>query len=110
MSTYISPVLKPVNRHITIVPHPRSSKTESESSVLLPEDFVVEEDRYITATVLDIASDCSSALRELRGSANKNITIVVARGMIEEIVIKDKSYYTILENYVLGILRGINES
>ena len=110
MSKYISPVLKPVNRHITIVPHPRSSKVDSESSVLLPEDFVVEEDRYITATVVDIAPDCSSALRELRGSANKNRTIVVERGMIEEIVIRGKSYYTILENYVLGILRGINES
>ena len=110
MSKYISPVLKPVNRHITIVPHPRSASSDSESSVLLPDDFVVEEDRYITATVLDIASDCSPALRELRGISNKNRTIVVERAMVEEVVVRGKSYFTVLENYVLGILRGINEN
>tara|TARA_B100000963_G_scaffold21237_1_gene16015 strand:+ start:101 stop:433 length:333 start_codon:yes stop_codon:yes gene_type:complete len=110
MSKYISPVLKPVNRHITIVPHPRSANADSESTVLLPDDFAVEEDRYITATVLDIAADCSPALRELRGASSKNKTIVVERAMVEEVIIKDKSYFTVLENYVLGILRGINES
>ena len=107
MSRHIAPVLKPVNRHLTIIPHP--SRAEAESAVLVPEDYKPEEDRYITATVLDIAPDCSSSLRELRGSGNKNRTIVVERAMVEEIVIKDKSYYTILENYVVGILRGINE-
>ena len=107
MSKHIAPVLKPVNRHITIVPHP--SKSESDTGVLLPDDYKPEEDRYITATVLDIASDCSPALRELRGSGNKNRTIVVERAMVEEIIVKNKSYYTVLENYVVGILRGINE-
>jgi len=109
MSKYISPVLKPVNRHITIVPHPRASKQDSGSTVLLPEDFAVEDERYITATVLDIAADCSSTLRELRGSGNKNRTVVVERSMVEEIVVNNKSYFTVLENYVLGIMRGINE-
>ena len=82
MSKYISPVLKPINRHITIVPHPRSSKQDSDSTVLLPEDFAAEDERYITATVLDIAADCSPALRELRGSGNKNRTVVVERSMV----------------------------
>tara|TARA_Y100001970_G_scaffold236371_1_gene296091 strand:+ start:438 stop:770 length:333 start_codon:yes stop_codon:yes gene_type:complete len=110
MSKYISPVLKPINRHITIVPHPRSSKQDSDSTVLLPEDFAAEDERYITATVLDIAADCSPALRELRGSGNKNRTVVVERSMVEEIVVNNKSYFTVLENYVLGIMRGINEN
>ena len=107
MSKYLSPVLKPVNRHLTIIPH--RQKDETNSGVLLPEGFEPEEDRYITATVIDIASDCSPGVRELRGSTSSNRVIVVDSSMIEEIVIKDKSYFTILENYVVGILRGLNE-
>ena len=30
--------------------------------------------------------------------------------MVDEIVVKDKSYYTVLENYVVGIMRGLNEN
>ena len=74
------------------------------------DDFKQEESRYITATVVDVASDCSTAFNQLRGSANKNKTIIVERSMIEEIIVKEKSYYTILENYVVGVMRGINES
>ena len=110
MSKHFSTVLKPVNRHLTIIPHPRTNQQDTQSTVLLPEDFAVEDDRYITATVLDIAADCSAALRELRGSGNKNRTVVVERSMVEEIVVNNKSYFTVLENYVLGIMRGINEN
>ena len=47
--------LHPVNRHIVIVPHVKQNETES--GVLLPEDFVRDEneDRYITATVVSVA-------------------------------------------------------
>jgi len=107
MSKYFAPVLKPVNRHLTIIPHP--DKQETSSGVILPDDFKQEESRYITATVVDIASDCSTAFRELRGSGNKNRTVIVERSMIEEIVVKEKSYYTVLENYVVGVMRGLNE-
>ena len=104
----IPPVLKPVNRHLTIVPHVK--KNETSSGVILPDDFEIEEDRYITATVMDVSSDCSSTIRTLRGSGSGNRVVVVDRSMIEEIVVRDKSYYTILENYVVGILRGIDEN
>jgi hypothetical protein len=104
----ISPVLKPVNRHLTIVPH--IQKNETSTGVLLPEGFEPEEDKYITATVIDIASDCSPALRELRGSSSLHKVIVIDRSMMEEIKIRDKSYFTILENYVIGMLRGLNEN
>jgi len=102
----LPPVLKPVNRHLTIVPHVK--KNETSSGVILPEDFEAEVDRYITATVLAIATDCSSPLQSMRGDSHER-TVVVDRAMIEEIVIKDKSYYTVLENYVVGILRGFSE-
>jgi co-chaperonin GroES (HSP10) len=104
----IPPVLKPVNRHLTIVPHVQ--KNETSTGVLLPDGFEPEEDKYITATVIDIASDCSPALRELRGSNSRNKVIVIDRSMMEEIKVRDKSYFTILENYVIGMLRGLNEN
>ncbi len=107
MSKYLSPVLKPVNRHLTIVPHPQ--KSSKDTGVLLPDDFQVEEDRYMIATVLDIAADCSPTMRDLRGHGSRNKTIVVQRSMVEEVVVKGKSYYTVLENYVVGIMRGFDE-
>ena len=107
----IPPVLKPVNRHLTIVPHSgaKSPDNTTPGGVILPEGFEVEDARYVTATVIDIASDCSPGLRQLRGSSPTARTIVVDSSMIEEIVVGDKSYYTVLENYVVGIMRGFNE-
>ena len=68
--------LSPINRHITIVPHFDNEKTES--GVLLPDDFKPQEDRYILATVVKIASDCSSAFQKLKTSSfSKNAMIVV---------------------------------
>ncbi len=104
----IPPVLKPVNRHMTIIPHVK--KNETKAGVLLPDDFKPEEDRYITATVLAVAPDCASSFQKLRGHPPENNVIVVERSMVEEIVLNDKSYFTVLENYVVGILRGVNEN
>ncbi len=104
----IPPVLKPVNRHLTIVPH--TKKNETQTGVLLPDDFKQEEDRYITATVLDVSTDCSAAFQKMRGHSTDSKVIVVERSMVEEITVADKSYFTVLENYVVGILRGANEN
>ncbi len=102
--------LKPVNRHIVIVPH--RTQNETESGVLLPEDFVRDEneDRYITATVVSVARDCSQAFQKLNSRVGEQKQIVVDRSMIEDIALGDKTYHIILENYVIGILRGINET
>ena len=104
----IPPVLKPVNRHLTIVPHIK--KNETQAGVLLPDDFKHEEDRYITATVLDVASDCAAAFQKMRGHSADSKVVVVERSMIEEVAVGEKSYFTVLENYIVGILRGANEN
>ena len=104
----IAPTLKPINRHLTIVPHVQ--RNETSTGVLLPDGYEPEEDKYITATVVDISEDCSSSLAELRGSGNRDRVVIVDRSMVEEIVVANKSYYTILENYVVGILRGFSEN
>ena len=56
--------LKPVNRHISIVPHFKEEKTDS--GVILPDDFKQEESRFIKATVIDIASDCKRDFHDLK--------------------------------------------
>jgi len=104
----IPPVLKPVNRHLTIIPHVK--KNETQAGVLLPDDFEMEKDRFITATVLDVATDCSTAFQKMRGHSTDSRVVVVERSMVEEIAVADKSYFTVLENYVVGILRGANEN
>ena len=69
---------------------------------MLPDDFSQPEDRHIKATVLEVSRDCQESLRGLhRGSKE----IIIDSSMIEEVVVKDKSYYMILENYVVALVK-----
>ena len=99
--------LKPVNRHLLIVPH-FNSENKTESGVFLPEDFNAEASRFIKATVVDIAEDCSREIKSIRGSTyNENNNIVVDSSMIEEVEVDGKKNYIILENYVIAIMRDL---
>jgi len=101
----IAPTLKPVNRHILIVPH--FKKEKDTKGVLLPDDYKPKEDKYISATILDVARDCSNTfLRHSKDTRKfeENSTVIVDRSMIEKVNYKDKDYYIILENYVCGMI------
>lgn len=98
--------LKPVNRHLLIIPHVK--KNETSSGVLLPEDFKHEEDSYVEATVIDIAEDCDKQFRHLKYGNIDNNKIVIDRTMIQEVKVKDSTHYMILENYVVGVYRRPN--
>ena len=101
----LSPVLIPSNRHITIVPH--FKKKEDESGFIMPADYKRDEPKYIRATVLDTAPDCKKQFLKLqKGLFPETRDILVDSSMIEEIVVNDKKYHLILENYVVGILKG----
>jgi co-chaperonin GroES (HSP10) len=100
--------LKPVNRHLAIVPHFKQEKADS--GVLLPDDFKQEESRFIKATVIDVAPDCKEDFRSLHYSSVGAKEIVVDKSMIEEVEIGGKTHYMVLENYVVGIYRRPNES
>jgi co-chaperonin GroES (HSP10) len=97
-------IFKPINRYVSIVPH--FEKDETDSGVLLPDDFKKEEARYIKATVVNVASDCKEDLRKLKYGRNPQSEIVIDKTMIEEIDVDNRKHYVILENYVLGIYRG----
>ena len=101
-------VLKPVNRHLLIVPH--TEKNETNTGVLLPEDYKPEQSTYIEATVVEIADDCDKQFRHLKYDNFDNNTIVVDRSMIQEVNLKDRTHFMILENYVVGVYRRPDES
>ena len=89
----------PVNRHIRV----RVEKEpEDEQLVILPEGYKKEEEPYGLVTVISAAYDTRFVVA--RGDR-----ILVDKKMIEEIKTKEfGTIYTILDNYVLGIIpKGI---
>ncbi len=100
-------MLKPANRHLLIVPHVK--KNETSTGVILPEDYSPEQDAYIVATVIDIAPDCDKQFRHLRYGNLDNNKIIVDRSMVQEVTLKDKTHYLVLENYVIGVFRRPDE-
>ena len=100
--------LKPVNRHLLIVPHVQTNETNT--GVLLPDDYRPAESQYIEASVIDIADDCDKQFRHLRYNNIDNNKIVVDRSMIQEVTLKTKTHYMILENYVVGVYRRPDEN
>ena len=100
--------LKPVNRHLLIVPH--FKKNETAAGVVLPEDYETVQSSYIEATVIDVSDDCSKQFNSLRFNAIQlEKKIIVDRSMIQEVKVKDKIHYLVLENYIVGIYRRADE-
>ena len=102
--------LRPLNRYLTIIPHVKENETNS--GVLLPDDFKPDEERFIEATILDIAPDCSEHIRKIKYGSFEGETkrIIVDRSMIENISLKEKTHHVILENYVVGIFKATYEN
>lgn len=69
---------------------------DTNSVVLLPEDYKPEEQRYSEVTVLRAADD-------VRFDLCQNNKIIVDRSMVEQITIGSTNYDVILDNYVIGI-------
>lgn len=99
--------LAPVNRYLLVVPH--VSENQTNNGVLLPDDYEPEKDRFIEATVLDVAPDCSDTIKKIKYNLIPDKKVVIDRTMMEKISLKDKTYHMILENYVMGVFRSPNE-
>ena len=93
--------LKPINRHLLIIP--QIDKERTQAGVLLPEDYKPNDDQYIEAIVVDIASDCNKQIKEMKYSNSEIKKVIVDKSMIQDITIRDRVYHMILENYVIGI-------
>lgn len=87
-------MFNPVNRYI-LIELPKKP-TETNTMVLLPEDYKPEEQRYSEVKVLKAADD-------VRFELCQNNKIIIDRSMVEQISIGSTNYDVILDNYVIGI-------
>jgi co-chaperonin GroES (HSP10) len=88
-------MLRPVNRHILVEYSPPQEKTET--GILLPDDYKAPEQNHIIVEVLGVAEDVSFR-------CEKGDKIVIDKKMLDELSIEHSTYYTILENYVIGVI------
>ena len=88
-------MLRPVNRHILVNYSPPQEKTET--GILLPDDYKAPEQNHIIVEVLGVAEDVSFRCK-------KGDKIVIDKKMLDELSIEHSTYYTILENYVIGVI------
>ena len=88
-------MLRPVNRHILVSYSPPQEKTDT--GILLPDDYKAPEQNHIIVEVLGVAEDVSFR-------CEKGDKIVIDKKMLDELSIEHSTYYTILENYVIGVL------
>ena len=115
---------KPFNKHL-LVEKIAPTKIPDLSPVLLPENVEIgESQRYGMVRFVCAASDCDLHLRDLnpdqptwatqRGTMddvfitsaknNGSASLIVDKSMIEDIVIEDKKFYIVHQNYVVGII------
>ena len=85
----------PRNRHLYIEVL-RQSRKNDEPQILLPEDYKAVKEEYVTARLIDWASDCNGAYLE-------DDVLIVRQNMIEEIKVGAETLHVILENHVIGI-------
>jgi co-chaperonin GroES (HSP10) len=88
-------MLRPVNRHILVSYSPPQEKTDT--GILLPDDYKAPEENHIIVEVLGVAEDVSFR-------CEKGDKIVIDKKMLDELNIEHSTYYTILENYVIGVI------
>jgi co-chaperonin GroES (HSP10) len=88
-------MLRPVNRHILVSYSPPQEKTDT--GILLPDDYKAPEQNHIIVEVLGVAEDVSFR-------CEKGDKIVIDKKMLDELSIEHSTYYTILENYVIGVI------
>ena len=87
---------EPTNRHILVKPI-EEKKEETNSLIMLPDDYKKEESPYLACSVLAIASDS-----KLVDSIRQYDTIVIERRMLQKIVMNGTEIYLVLDNYVMG--------
>tara|TARA_R110002020_G_scaffold4355_3_gene19238 strand:- start:1181 stop:1465 length:285 start_codon:yes stop_codon:yes gene_type:complete len=94
-------MFKPVNRYVQIeLPRP---KPQTDSSIVLPEDYKPPEERHVTAKVVAYASDVR--FKDQLVMCGVGASVIVDKSMIEEITINNSKINVVLDNYVVGIIK-----
>lgn len=94
---------EPTNRHILITPKEQSEEQETNSLIVLPQDYKKPESPYLLGTVKRVSSDS-----KFFSSLKENDCIVVERRMLQKIEVDKSEFYLILDNYVLGRIKHEN--
>jgi co-chaperonin GroES (HSP10) len=89
---------EPLNRHL-LLSKLKEEEEEKKSTILVPDDYSVVKSRHETYGVVAVARDCEKVPRDYVGQK-----VLVNNAMVEEVNIKGKTYYLMLENHVYGIL------
>ena len=87
---------EPTNRHILVNPI-EEEQEESNSLIMLPDDYKKQESPYLACSVLAIANDS-----KLVDSIRQYDTIVIERRMLQKIAMNGTEIYLVLDNYVMG--------
>ena len=88
---------RPLNRYIEIELEP-TQPPKTESGILLPSDFKVQEARHACVKVVSWDSEVRFAQ-----SLNENSWLIVDKSMVEDVNVNGKTLNLILDNYVLGL-------
>jgi hypothetical protein len=84
----------PFNRFIRVIPMEEDVVEES-PMIIMPEDFQRQLDPYLVCEVLEVSQDVKLEL-------HVGTKIIIERRMLNEINVKGKTIYLVLENYVYG--------
>ena len=86
--------MKPLNRHV-LVKLIEKQKKETQSLVVLPNDYKQPESPHQLGVVLDLSSDVSLPLK-------CGDTVVFEKRTMQRIEVDGKMHYLVLENYIYG--------
>tara|TARA_R100001594_G_scaffold85018_1_gene119456 strand:+ start:206 stop:478 length:273 start_codon:yes stop_codon:yes gene_type:complete len=89
-------MFNPVNRYI-LVEVPETAEQARDSIIVLPEDYAPHQDRYGPVRAIAAAAD-------VRFDISEGCSLIIDKGMIEEISFGGTIYNVILDNYVVGIV------
>ena len=88
---------KPLNTYIEIEVQPKR-QPQTDSGILLPDDFKVDEARHACVKVKAWDSEVRFA-----DSLDRHTWLVVDKSMIEEVNVRGNTINLVLDNYVLGL-------
>ena len=92
-------MFNPLNRHLLVEQAEEETTEKEESLVLVPDDYSIKKSPYGVYKILKFAPDC-----EKISESYINQQVIVEESMVQEITIRNRQYYLVLENYIYGVL------
>ena len=91
--------MKPLNRMLLVEPLDNKVEEDQKSTFYLPDDVATSKEFEIVS-LLDAAEDSKFV-----GLSSLDVQLVVEGHMLRKVDVSDQTFYLVLENHVLGVLR-----